>query len=156
MTTASCWQQLQIGHSLIKDSFCMVVYFVYNFLFGCLRASTNIRGDECSGGVGHVDEEPRLARCHVPSSLFISTRNQTTTSFFFIIKYRVFTCIQSAVISFVLVSGRNQAFILHKSYMRYTAQSGGAILAFRSFYIGDHRREPFSQSSEGIHIRILK
>ncbi len=88
-----------------------------------------------------------MARCHVPSSLFISTRNQTTTSFFFIIKYRVFTCIQSAVISFVLVSGYNQAFILHKSYMRYTAQSGGAILAFRSLYIGDHRRETSNQGS---------
>ena len=32
MTTASCWQQLQIGYSLIKDSFYMVVYFVRNSL----------------------------------------------------------------------------------------------------------------------------
>ena len=60
--------------------------------------------------------------------------NNIYLSFFFIRASFFLTCIQSTVISFVLVSGRNQAFILHKSYMRYTAQSGGAILAFRSFY----------------------
>src|SRR6266487_2182348 len=96
MTTASCWQQLQIGHSLIKDSFCVVVYFVYNFLFGCLRASTNNRGDECSGGVGHVDEEPRLAGCHVLNSLSVM-RLQVTTFIFhsFLSEHRFFLHVYS-------------------------------------------------------------
>src|SRR6266536_3309939 len=81
ITTASCWQQLQIGHSLIKDSFCVVVYFVYNFLFRCLRASTNNRGDEYSRGVGHVNKEPRLARCHILNSLSVMCLQVTTFIF---------------------------------------------------------------------------
>ncbi len=36
MTIASCWQQLQIGHSLIIGSFCIVVYFVRNSLLKLL------------------------------------------------------------------------------------------------------------------------
>ncbi len=100
------------------------------------RLSTRV-GRYCSGGVGHVDEEPRLAGCHVLNSLSVmrlQPNNNIHLSSFILFYQSIgfFTCIQSTVISFVLVSGYNQAFILHKSYMRYTAQSGGAILAFRS------------------------
>jgi len=74
----------------------MVVYFIYNFLFRCLRASTNNRGDKYSRGVGHVDKEPRLARCHVLNSLSViclQPSNNIHLLFFFIRVSVFFTCI---------------------------------------------------------------